>query len=292
MPKAIELLMQRGYWKSADEGGDGSSGGDAGDSGSGSDNEGGADKGDKGSDGASDSDDSDGDKSGGGISDKEAELLRDLMKKKEANKELKGKLSELETKLKSWDGLNPEEVRALVKEKQDAETAKLEAKGQFEKVKEQILDAHKKELQAKDDEIAALKAQLDGSAGTIEKLTVGHSFDNSKFIAEEMTLTPRKARVVFGSHFDIEEGRVVAYDKPRGESGRAQLVDGKGDPLGFEAALKKLVETDPDADTLIRSKAKPGAGSKTVRDAAPDASSSKRSGLERISAGLTAQSKG
>lgn len=289
MPKAIEELIKRGYWDKAGDGTDGgSSGGSGDDSGSGDD---GDDAGD-----TSDGDTSDNDKGkgkGGAEGDDNSpsaetkKLLLEVMKKKEAIKTLTNQLGEVNTALKAWEGLDPEEVRNLVKQKKDAETKALEAKGEWDKLKAQMNEENQKVLNAKDARIAELEEKLGLNGSLIEKLTVGHAFDNSKFIAEELILTPRKARTVYGSYFENENGQIVGYDKPRGDSGRVQLVDGKGDPLSFEAALKKLVDSDPDRDTLIRSKAKPGAGSRTETDAPPANSGTAKSGLERIRAGLT-----
>ena len=75
-------------------------------------------------------------------------------------------------------------------------------------------------------------------------------------------MTPAKARVIYGSHFEVgEDGNVVGYDKPAGQKERAVLVDGEGKPLPFEAAIERILRADPEADALLRSEAKQGAGS-------------------------------
>jgi hypothetical protein len=58
--------------------------------------------------------------------------------------------------------------------------------------------------------------------------------------------------------------------------------------MAFEAALKHLVEADPDKEQLIRSTVKPGAGSGTqsVKGKAGDNEPKQMSSLERISLGL------
>jgi hypothetical protein len=142
-------------------------------------------------------------------------------------------------------------------------------------------------LQAKIDE---LTNQLNGKESVISKLTVGHAFDASEFIAEELTMTPRKARVVYGDHFDIVDDAIVAYDKPRGAKDRTQFVDGRGDPLSFDEAMRKIVEADADRDHLLRSKMKTGADSKTVKGKAPESKTAELHGIEKIRAGLAKQS--
>lgn len=284
MPKSIEQLIRRGYWKEADD----MSGGSAGD---GETDDSSADDNNSGNDDASDGDensdnDSANDKSSTSNkpTEKEAELLKEVMKKKESIKELKSKVNQLSDSLKMWDGLDVEDVKELVSQRKTAETKKLEEQGEWEKLKQQINDQNATLLAEKDTKIKELQDELSNYSSTVEKLTVGQAFDGSKFITEELTLTPRKARIIYGSHFDIENGTPVAYDKPRGSSDRTQLVDEVGDPLGFERALRKIVDADPDRDTLIRSKVRQGANSKTTTDKGP--TKNKGTGIEKIRAAL------
>ena len=222
-------------------------------------------------------------------SEREAELLKETMQRKKQLKEKDEALSELQKQLKAWEGLNPEEVRNLVQVQKEAERQKLEEKGQFEKVKEQMNEAHQAELQKLQEQIAELEKTVAGRDGMIEDLSIGNTFSASKFIADELTLPVSKARTLYGSHFERgENGKIVGYDKPKGSEGRAPYVDASGEPLAFDAALKKIVDSDPDKDSLYRSKAKPGAGSSTDQKAGEgsDRSSSLAPGRDRIKAAI------
>ena len=220
----------------------------------------------------------------GGMTDKERELLRESMSRKEKIKELESKLNEYSSQLKNWEGLNPDDVRKLVQEKRDAELKQLEKKGEWDKIRQQMLEAHNGEKATLAQKIEELNQKLSAYAGQIDQLTVGQAFSTSKFIADELVLTPSKARTVYGSHFERDaEGRVIAYDKPAGGEGRAPLVDGQGNPLPFDAALKKLVEIDPDRDALLKAKIKQGADSGTAGvKSKPTDSSGNNSGVSRI----------
>lgn len=222
-------------------------------------------------------------------SEREAELLKETMQRKKQLKEKDEAMSELQKQLKAWEGLNPEEVRNLVQAQKDAERQKLEEKGQFEKVKEQMNEAHQAELQKLQDQIAELEKTVSGRDGMIEDLSIGNTFNSSKFIADELTLPVSKARTLYGNHFERgENGKIVGYDKPRGSEGRAPYVDASGDPLAFDAALKKIVDSDPDKDSLYRSKAKPGAGSSTDQKAgeSSEKGNSLAMGRDRIKAAI------
>lgn len=256
-----------------------------------------APEGDKGGEGAPESGDAadkagdkapEGDKPEGGEGDKptdrEAKLLKEVMAKKQAMKEL-------ETKLAAFGDVTPEQIQSLVEaeqarkaEKAEREKQDLEKRGEFDRLREMMVQEHEKVLSAKDQELSELREANTQLVKNIEDMTVGANFSNSQFISEEMLLTPSKARVIYGNHFEVKDGQVVGYDKPSGAKDRTMLIDGRGSPLGFEDAIKKLVDADPERDSLIRAKAKPGAGSSKPEGGTPQHTVPK--GVGRIAAGL------
>lgn len=230
------------------------------------------------------------DDKGSKLSDEAAALLKENMEKKK-------QIKELNDKLKSFDGIDPVKVRELLKAQDDAAKAAEEAErkrladaGDFERLKAMMVEAHQKELADAKAAAEANRSALESALAQIQDLTVGQSFSQSEFVSKELVLTPAKARVVYGNHFDVEDGKVVAYDKPKGAAERTKLVDGQGQPLAFEAALKKLVESDPEKDALIKSKLAPGAGSKTD-NAKTDPKQPEATGVSRIAQALSERKK-
>lgn len=181
-----------------------------------------------------------------------ADLLRESMARKE--------------RLKQFEGVDPEKYRKLVEKEQAAELAAAEEKGEFERVKQMMADAHKTEKEALEATIAELRAKLGEKDKTVDELSIGNAFGNSSFIKESLMLTPAKTRALYGAHFETENGVIVAYDKPKGAAERTKLVDASGDPLPFDAALEKIVNADPEKNTVLRWKARNGAGSGTDGD--------------------------
>lgn len=222
---------------------------------------------------------------GSSISQKELELLRESMSRKEKIKELESKLAEVQ---KVWDGLNPDDVRKLIQDRKAAELADMEKKGEFEKIRQQMLEAHNAEKTTLASQITELQQKIASSNSQIDNLTVGQAFATSKFISDELVLTPTKARTVYGAHFDRDEsGNIAGYDKPAGSPGRAPLVDGSGSPLSFDAALKKIIEGDPDRDALLKAKIKQGADSGTTgAKPKPDDNRGLTPGVSRIAEAL------
>lgn len=274
--------LQRGYWQAEGEGG--SAGGSPGvnsddpkDEGS----EGDADNGDT-SDNGSDRDNPKDKKP----TDQEAKLLKEVMAKKSRVKELESTLNDTQERLKQFEGIDPDQVRALMKEREEAEKSKLEEKGEWEALKKRMAEEHQSAQDKLQNELAEAQKALQQKSALIEELTLGHEFDNSEFIRSELYLTPRKTRAVYGSHFEVDEnGRVVGYDKPANAGNRTALVDASGEPLPFDEAVKRLVESDPDKDSLLRDKRRAGAASKT--DATRGVGSGRKlSSREKIERGL------
>jgi hypothetical protein len=288
----MKLMAHGGYMAPEGEGGSGGggvgSGPAGGEGGSGGEGKGaGAGDGKSGGEGGQGGT---GDPTGGKKpTDEEARLIREVMDKKDKLKNATSALEQANARLKEFDGIDVSQVKALLREKAEAETAKLEAKDEWDRLKQQMADQHAADIAAREQAVTAAQSQVSELQSQIAELTVGNAFGQSKFIADELTLSVAKARRIYGAHFEFKDGAVVAYDKAAGARERTMLVDSKGEPLGFDAALSKLVDGDPDKDTLVKSKLRSGAGSNTNPAAAPGAKpgvSAPLTGRAKIAAGL------
>lgn len=192
-----------------------------------------------------------------------AELLREVMEKKQKLRDAEAAKEALQAELNKFQGIDLDEVRNLLKEKADREKKDAEERGEFDRVKQMMAEEHKKQVEALQAQLDELSNKTKSKDQVIDQLTIGNAFSGSQFISTELTLPPAKARALYGSHFEVVDGKVVAYDKPAGTADRTPLVDGNGNHLSFEAAFKKIVDNDPDRETLYRAKIAPGGGSKT-----------------------------
>ena len=220
----------------------------------------------------------------------EAKLLKDMMKQKTRAGELEAQLNAVNEKLKLFEGIDAAKVKTLMAEQEEIERKRLIAEGDFTRLTAQMAERHTAEKTTMMEQIAAATGAAKTLQQQIADLTVGGSFTSSKFVTEDLTLTPNKARVIYGAHFEFKDGKVVGFDKPAGASDRTMLVNSTGDALTFEDAMKKIVDADPDRDELIRSKMKPGAGSAPTKPSKKGDSdqNSGLSGVEKIAAGLKA----
>ncbi|WP_276122717.1 DUF6651 domain-containing protein [Pararhizobium qamdonense] len=213
--------------------------------------------------------------------DKDKGLLAEVMAKK-------NRIKELEATVAKFDGIDPDAVRALLEEKRTAELAAQEAAGNFTRVKEMMAEQHSAATKTLTDQIADLQKQLAGKDSTINELTVGRRFSESKFIGEDLVLPRAKARAIYSAHFEVVDGNIVGYDKPAGAKDRTQLIDAAGKPVDFEDAIKRIIDADPEKDSLYRDKSKAGAGSSSAKVEAPKTQEKDRGlyGVSRILAGM------
>lgn len=233
--------------------------------------------------------DADKQKGGRKPTDEEAKLLKEVMQKKETLRRLEESEKAAREELKKFEGIDPVAIRNLLEQQRQAEEKQLEAKGEYERLKARMAEEHAKQTQTMQERLAALESQLASKDALVSELSVGTQFSQSQFIQNELTLTPAKARVVYGDHFDVVDGAVVAFDKPRGASNRTALVDQYGNNVKFDEALRKIVEADPDKDHLLKSKAKPGAqsGSKPKTDTRGNSNSGPKDAISLINQGLS-----
>ncbi len=234
-----------------------------------------------------------GDAGKGGMSDSDAKLLKELMAQKNRAKELAAELEGAKKRLSDFDGVDPAKARKLLADEEEAARKAAEARGEYDRLLAQMGERHQAEQAALNGRLSESQNAVSALQKEIAELTVGSAFSGSAFVNSDLTLTATKARVIYGSHFEYKDGKVVGYDKPAGASDRTMLVSSTGEALSFDEALRALVEKDPDRDRLLRGKAKAGAGSATVTKGAKAATElaeksaeSKLTGAAKIAAGL------
>lgn len=242
--------------------------------------------------------------------DQEAKLLREVMQKKTkidelgaANSELSERLKALEESLGQYKGVDVEEFNRLKQEAAQREEQELVDKGDWEAMKQRLEEQHQSQLQQvidqnksefqqqleeREGKLSETEQEIQSLRSTIEELTVGTAFGNSAYIKEELGPYPPKIRKLYGEYFDVVDGKIQAFNQPRGAENRELLVGGDGKPLAFDAALHKIVENDPDKDSIKKAKVVSGSGSGSEnRDTKAPAGDVR--GIDRIRSGLESQ---
>lgn len=187
---------------------------------------------------------------------------------------LRAQIDALKSQLAGFGDATPDEIKQLrelraqaEKERKEAEAAAREAEkerlrkeGDFETLRQRMAEEHQRELEAARSRSTELDHAVTALNRQIENMALGTAFASSRFVQEEMIIGADKARRIYGAHFDVVDGQVVGYDAPRGSDKRVALVDGRGQPLVFDEAIKRLIEGDPDRDRLLKAQQKPGPG--------------------------------
>jgi hypothetical protein len=212
-----------------------------------------------------------------------------------ANEELEA----ARARLAEFEGIDAAAARENAKKVADAEKAAKEASAAAKKAEKERAAAENdvaklREIQNEEHaaEVARIRAEKESSDKAVTDLQtqlnnirLENAFNASKFIGEETILTGGKAQRLFSDYVDVVDGQVVVYDAPRGDAKRAKVMDNKGNALPFNDAIAKVINADPDKDSLLKSKTKPGAGSKTT-DGKPTEQGKTRH--EKLTSGLAA----
>jgi len=229
---------------------------------------------------------------GEGTSEEEAKLLKEVMKRKDSEKSVKAELAtkqaELDKLTNALGGLEISDISEIIDGQKKAATKKLEDEGKYKQIIESMGEQHTKAVEDMKATIDALNVDLKTATSSQQELTIGRAFGDSAFVRESSTLPVSIARATFEGNFDIENGTVVAYNKPKGVEGRAPLVDADGSGKSFEDAIKQLYNDHPDNKTLLKTKQKQGAGSSTdvSKSIAQNDDKVKFKGLDRIANAL------
>ena len=217
----------------------------------------------------------------------DGELAKRYAKLEKERDEANKKATEALEAMKRYEGIDPDRARKVLAEVEKAEEEAKLARGEFEAVKKQMIERHEAEKKAMIDEMATIKGKLSATENLVEELTVGFNFSTSKFLNEKTVYTPKKARAIYGAHFDVVDGKVVGYDKPRGSEGRSPIVDSSGNPASFDEAIQKIVEDDEDRDRIMKATVTPGADSNQAKGKAKEETNDNaRRGLGKISLAL------
>lgn len=219
-------------------------------------------------------------------SDAEAKLLKEVMALKE-----KQRVADAELKaFKDAAGeAKPDELKALLDAKKEADRQALEKRGEYDRILEQVKTEHAKELKELQDKLVATELLVSQKDENLVELTVGRAFNESAFIREKSVIPASIARKEFGTHVDIVDGVPVVYNKPRGAAERTPIVGSDGKAKSFEDGIAALYAAHPEHAGLIKATGKPGAGSSTAdlgNKKPDDQSKTGVTGVGRIALGL------
>ena len=177
-----------------------------------------------------------------------------------------------ESKLKLFEGIeDPEAARSALGTVKNLQSGELKTAAQIEEIKTEARKAAERQVE---EATRQLTAQLKEAQTAQERLTsdlfnekVGGAFARSKFVGEKTAVPAEMLRNTFGSHFKIEDGKIVPY----GADGQKLYSSTRpGEIADFDEGLETLVNAYPYKSQILKGTghsgtgAKPGQGSAQV----------------------------
>jgi len=167
------------------------------------------------------------------------------------------KAEEFESKLKAYEGLDPEAARKALEIVGNLDAKKLVDLGEVERVKGETAKAYEERLASVQKQLEALTGERDALVNKLDQQTLGYSFAGSKFIAEKLAIPHDMAKAAFGGSFKIENGVPVGYNA-NGE--KIYSRERPGEVASFDEALSLLVEAYPHRDSILKGSGASGGG--------------------------------
>lgn len=181
---------------------------------------------------------------------------------RDENAKWRTKLRETEERLAKFDGIDPEAIKTLLQEKEDAEKKKLEEKGEWDKLKEQMVQAHKDDAAKLQGAIDGLKAQLAGEADSHKKTILKYAVTQEAALAK--AINPRVVELILSQEAVVEfpEGGGDAMVKFKKADGTVRLNLKTGEPMSVKERLEEMKQSEEYA--MLFEGARQGGGSRTT----------------------------
>lgn len=166
------------------------------------------------------------------------------------SKSLREAKEKAENALKDYEGLDAKVAREAIEKLKKIDAKELIDAGKVDEVKSQIQSEYEKQLSEKDNLTKELQQRLDA-------MQVDSVFSQSDFVRNNIAVPQDMFEASFRNYFKVEDGKVVAYDK---SGNRLMSKQNVGEFATPDEALKLLVESHPQKDTILKADTGSGSG--------------------------------
>lgn len=144
-------------------------------------------------------------------------------------------------KLAAFGDLTPEAAKEAVEKLKTVDLSKMVDAGKLEEVRAALTKEFQSKLEAKDAELRTMNE-------TVKADKLAAAFATSKFVTGKLALAPDLVQNLFGNHFDVRDGKVVALD-----ANKTPITSSKnfGEVADFEEAIECIVTQHPSKDSLM-----------------------------------------
>jgi hypothetical protein len=182
-------------------------------------------------------------------------LLADMVATRKEAEERRKKIQFLEEGLKVFDGIEAEKAREALKTVQNLSDKKMIDAGEAEKLRQQVADTFKKQLEEKD-------AVIKNKDSAIRNHVINQALLSSKFITEKTILPPPIALEHFGKYFDVQDNNGTLQVVAKGANGVP--INSPKNPMEIaspDEALEVIIESSPFKSQILRAPNNSGGGS-------------------------------
>ncbi len=163
-----------------------------------------------------------------------------------------------EKKLDAFSGIeDPEAAIDALRVVKNLDDKKLVDAGEVDRLKQAAIEATEAKFKPFVEKATKLEQALNAEM-------IGGSFARSKFIAENVAVPPDLIQAQFGSHFSVEDGKLIAKDA---NGSPIYSKERPGEPAGFDDAIQTLIEAYPHKDAILKGRQQNGAGAKPATGA-------------------------
>lgn len=177
------------------------------------------------------------------------------------------------SKLKAYEGIDPQKAREALEMVSKFDANKLIDTGEVDKLKAQITAQFQQQIVEKDNAFNDLKSKFDN-------MLVDNLFANSEFIRNNVAVPVDMFEAKFKNNFKVENGEVVAYGY---DGSRLMSKTRMGEPATCEEAMQILAESHPNKDVILRATPASGSGAGTGGGSIGGGRYMKRSDFEKLS---------
>lgn len=191
------------------------------------------------------------------------ELAASLSQTKQEAARHRTALKDAHDKLKPFEGVEDIEAYKTEADKAIEKVKSFDAKdlveaGKVEEIKQAAVSViEERHAEWKKVEHDPLVTKVTDLEGRLHKEMIGGRFARSKFIEEKVAVPAPMVQAYFGTHFTIEEDKVVA----KTEAGNPVYSKANpGEPAEFEEALQIIIESSPYKENILKGTGKNGTG--------------------------------
>lgn len=157
---------------------------------------------------------------------------------------------EAASKLKAYEGIDPEKARDALGKLKDIDMSKLVDAGKLDEVRNTLKSEYDVQISERDKKLTDMQNRING-------MILDNAFTASNYIKENIAIPAEMFRDSFGKFFKIEDGKMQAIDRA---GNRIMSKKHIGEYADFDEAIEILVDGYSQKDAILKAPEHRGTG--------------------------------